>query len=405
MVTRNTSGARGRRGSVIVVVLVTVLLASLMLMKFMESSEVELTLATRQADRERLRTDAYAALETVLAVMAEVKAIDEALYAPEQGWGDPYLYSGSSPREGVTVTYAFFDETGKASLPKLDFEGLVQLTMALGLSDADARRFADGLFAWTRTDYTPVDVEAEASRYERDVIPHEPPKRSLRSWEELRAVRLARDYVYDEDGALTPFGAALRENVSLYEFEGSNVNSLAPALGAARGWDATQTATIASYRVGKAARPAGAPPWFRNARDLSSILGANADTRNIGTEVKLIRVEVTVREGAASMRLGALVGVDKSIALPAVAEGTKTSGTTGQNQSGTQTAATPTATDGTGAQTRATTGTRVQTGGETASGAQPSEEKLDYPFRILEVVESSGPAPAPPVDETEETQN
>ncbi len=392
-----------KRGSVIVVVLVTILLASLMLMKFVESSEVELTLATRQADRERLRADAYAALETVLAVMAEVKAIDNALYAPEQGWGDPYLYSGSSPREGLTVTYAFFDETGKASLPKLEFEELVQLVTALGLSDADARRFADGLFAWTRADYSPVDVEAEASRYERDAIPHEPPKRSLRSWEELRAVRLARDYVYDEDGALTPFGAALRENVSLYDFDGSNVTSLAPALGAARGWDANQSATIASYRVGKAARPAGAPPWFRNPRDLASVLGANADTKNIGTEVKIMRVEVTVREGAASMRLGALVAVDDSVTLPAVAEGTKTSGAAGQTQAAGQTATDATATGGVTAQVR--TGARAQTGGETTSGAQASEEKLDYPFRILEVVESSGPAPAPPVDETEETQN
>jgi general secretion pathway protein K len=394
----------GKRGSVIVVVLVTLLLASLMLMKFMESSEVELTLATRQADRERLRTDAYAAMETVLAVMAEVQAINNGLYAPEQGWGDPYLYSGSSPREGVSVKYAFFDETGKASLPKLEFEELVQLVTAIGLNDTDARRFADGLFAWTKADYSPVDMEAEASRYERDMIPHEPPKRSLRSWEELRAVRLAREYVYDEEGALTPFGAALRENVSLYEFDGSNVNSLAPALGAARGWDTTQSATIASYRGGKAARPAGAPPWFRNTKDVTSILGANADTRNIGTEVKIMRVEVTVREGAASMRLGALVAVDDSVALPAVAEGTKTSGSAaGQTQSAAQTSSTPTGTGGTSSQTG--TARRTQTGGETASGAQPSEEKLDYPFRILEVVESSGPAPAPPVDEIEETLN
>jgi len=57
--------ARARRGSVIVVVLVTLLLASMMLMKFMESSAVELTLATRQADRDRLRTHLLDLFEVV----------------------------------------------------------------------------------------------------------------------------------------------------------------------------------------------------------------------------------------------------------------------------------------------------------------------------------------------------
>ncbi|MBC8010538.1 MAG: general secretion pathway protein GspK, partial [Burkholderiales bacterium] len=237
-----------RRGSVIVVVLVTLLLASLMIVKFMESSAVELTLATRQADRERLRGDAYAALETVLAVMAEVKAIDEALYAPEQGWADPYAYAGEAPREGVTVSYEFTDESGKASLPKMTFDEMVELAQVLGLGDTDARRFADGLYAWMKEDHMPKEIEAEASRYERDDPPITVPKRSLRSWGELRAVKVARDYVYDENGALTPFGTALQQNVSLYSFEGTNVNALAPALGTARGWDGTQAAQLAGYR-------------------------------------------------------------------------------------------------------------------------------------------------------------
>lgn len=384
-----------RRGSVIVVVLVTLLLASLMIVKFMESSAVELTLATREADRDRLRGDAYSALETLLAVMAEVKAIDEALYAPEQGWGDPYAYAGETPREGVTATYEFTDESGKASLPKMTFDEMVELAQVLGLTDTDARRFADGLYAWMKEDHMPQEIEAEASRYERDDPPITVPKRSLRSWNELRAIKVARDYVYDETGALTPFGAALRENLSLYSFESSNVNALAPSLGTARGWDGTQAAQLAGYRAGQAARAAGAPTWFRGIEDVTSVIGANADTEGLDATVKLLHVTVTVREDLASMSLSALIAVEEGVELPAAAtpaeEGASTANANGGQQAGEQ--------ENTKADN--TSGGRANAGGRpggarTATGAKggaQTEEKLDYPFPILEVFETSGPPP------------
>lgn len=490
--------AASRRGSVIVVVLVTLLLASLMLTKFIENSAVELTLATRQADRNRLRADAYAALETELAVMAEIKAVDDDLYTPAQGWDDPYAYSGESPREGVTVEFAFTDESGKTSLPNMSFDDMVEFAQVLGLGENDARRFSDGLYTWMKSDHTPQEMEAEASRYEREAIPHEPPKRSLRSWDELRAVHVARDYVYDETGALTPFGQALQDNLSLYRFQSTNVNALAPSLGTARGWDETQMGNIASYRAGKLARPPGAPPWFRKAEDVTAILGKNADVEGLDAVAKLVRIDVTVREGAGSMRLSALVAIDKSVRLPSAvsADGSADENNGGQNagaggfrggaggggrgngggrgegnngdirpgngsgrpnfpggtrppgggqngqngrnggrnggqiapgggRSGGQ------STPGGGGRTRGSISfdlQQVQIGGVRASaGSAPragsgssnrsgagattretsgtggtSEEKLDYPFTILEVIESAGPAPAPAAVEAEE---
>ncbi len=372
---RATPVSRARRGSVIVVVLVTLMLATLMMVKFMEDTAVELTLATRHADRDRLRADAYAALETALAVMAEIKAIDDGLQSPAQGWGDPYAYAGEAPREGVTVSFTFTDESGKASLPNLDLNELVDLVEALGLTETDARRFADGLLVWTKPDHVAQDIEAEASNYERAQLPHQPPGRGLRSWDELRSVRVARDFVYDEDGALTSFGAALRDNVSLYAFGGSNVNALAPVLGVARGWDPSQLALIDSYRAGQTGRPTGAPPWFRSVDDLAPLLGANANTSNLDAAAKLLRVRVEVREGAASAALVAWVALGDDVALPAATDGdtTRTSGA---------------------AAAEAAAGNRAGRGGarQNRGGAQnETEEKLNYPFTILELVETSGP--------------
>jgi Type II secretion system (T2SS), protein K len=399
--------ARGaRRGSVIVVVLVTLLLASLMLVKFMESSAVELTLATRQADKERLRGDAFAALETALAVMSEIAEVDEGLRTPAQGWDDPYGYAGEAPREGVTITYAFQDESGKLSLPKISFDDMVLLAQALGLGENDARRFSDGLYTWMTPQHTPTEIEAEASRYERDTIAHEPPRRSLRSWEELRAVRVARDYVYDADGALTPFGTALHASVSLYEFSDTNANAVAPAVGTMRGWDATQTARVESYRAGKTSRAPGAPAWFRSTDELSAVLGPKTDVKDIGAEARLVRVEVTAREGQATLRLAALVALDKDVKLPAAvsadAEERKAAASRAA-AGGTENTATATNEKNAGTDTKSKTGTgaggtnTTNRGG--SGGAASAEEKLNYPFVILEVSESAGLPPVAPVDE------
>jgi general secretion pathway protein K len=377
---------------VIVVVLITVLLASLMLMKFFENSAVELTLATREADRSRLRADAYSALETALAVMAEINAIDRVLHSPDQGWGDPYAYLGDTPREGLEVSFSFFDESGKASLPSLSFEQLAALAEALGLAPFDARRFADALFVWMNAEHAAENIEAESSRYERDLVPHQPPRRSLRSWEELRAVRVARDYVYDERGGLSPFGRALRDNLSLFRFESSNINSLAPAIAAARGWDPAQIAAIAAYQSGRGPRPAGAPVWFRNGRDLASVLGANADTSAIDATAKLIRVEVRVREGAATLLISAWVTSEASVTLPPAFVAPGETPATPAEQS-------PPAPAG----ARPPGGVR---GGNSANSRRggASEERLNYPFRILQLAEITGPEPVVAADEAEETE-
>jgi len=367
---------RSRRGSVIVVVLITLMLASLMLVKFMETSEVELVLATRSADRERLRNDAYAALETALAVMAEIREIDDGkLHAPAQGWGDPYGYAGESPREGVEVAFEFKDESGRISLPTLKFDDMVLLAQALGLGAEDARRFSDGLYTWMDADHISQDIESEASRYERGELPHTTPKRSLRSWDELKAVSVAKTFVYDEDGALTPFGSALRENLSLYRYSGANINAITSGWLLMRKWDEFKVTSLAGYSSGKSSRAAGAPPWFRSVDDAERILGTKTDVEGLDAEAKLIRITISLKERVATLRLTALVAVGDRVQLPPAAIGESTE----------QPKPTPTS-----AETA-----------PPAANEKPADEKLNYPFHILELSFDGNPAPpAPPAEDT-----
>ncbi len=370
----------GQSGSVIVVVLITLMLASLMLVKFMESSEVELVLATRKADKDRLKNDAFAALETTLAVMSEIKTIDDGkLNSPAQGWGDPYAYAGESPREGLSVSFEFKDESGRVSLPTLKFDDLVLLTQALGLGESDARRFSDGLFTWMHADHISQDIESDATRYERAAIPHKPPQRSLRSWDELRAVAVASTYVYDEDGALTPFGIALRENVSLYRYQDANINAITPGWLMMRKWDEFQLASLEGYKSGKAPRAPGAPPWFRDLDEVGKAVGAKVDTTGLDAEAKLVRILITVKEGAASLRLNALMASSSRVVLPSAVAADANTGDTVKPPAAE--AATPDATPETG-----------------AGNAASADEKLKYPFYLLELSFDSGPETVAPVE-------
>ncbi len=258
------SALHGRRGSVIVVVLVTLLLASIMLMKFMEASELDLLLAARKSDRHHLRDDAHAALELTLAVMAEVKAIDgNKLYSPAQGWGDPYTYAGLLPREGVTVEVTFEDESGKLSLPKLDQNQLTLFCEKQGMLTRDVQRFTDAWFAWTKADHNALNFDSAPSIYEREPLPHKVPQRSPRSWDELASIVVVRDYIFDpQTGHLTPFGEIFQQSMSLYSFGKTNINSAHTGVLMMAGMDEYQIQRLQQFNDGTSPPPAAHYPSF-----------------------------------------------------------------------------------------------------------------------------------------------
>lgn len=373
---------RRQRGSVVVVVLVLVFFAAFMLTRLVESGSVELLVEMQRADRERLRDDAYSALETTLAVLADFRAIDQRLYAPEQGWGDPLAWAGYVPREGVSVEVKFEDESGKLSLPALTRDQLVALFIGFGLSDLDADKSADAYFAWTRRDYTPAHYEVDALEYETATLPYRPPYRSLRTFDELRAVTILRDFVFDPDGNLSSLGQSFRDSVSLYGFTGSNLNAGLANTMAVAGLDETQILTAGQYRAGAGPRAAGAPPYFRNLQEFRSVLG-NAPAQGLDTEIKVLRIILTAREGASFLTLNAVVCQPGAATLPV--------STRPEDPTNADTAAPNPASQNAPANANpANNAARANSNSPTTG--------LNYPFTILELRETTTQPPAPPVD-------
>lgn len=362
---------RSPRASILVVVLVTIVFASLLLTRMIETSSADLLVAMRLADRERLRGDAQAALETTLAVLAEFRAIDRGLYAPAQGWADPLTYAGYTPRAGVTLEVAFEDESGKLSLPALRPEQVREMLVKFGLAAPDAARVADALLVWMRADYPAGDSEVTAAAYGRLDPAFQPPRRGLRDFSELATISVARDFFFDADGRPTALHDEFTRRVSLYRFSGTNLNTADPAVLVAFGWAQEQADRLVKHRttVNLGTRT---PPYFRSIQEARRSLGGEVAMNGLSAAVSCLRVTVTAREGAAALQVSTLIATSSQVRLPPSVASDSSALTGGRLG-----------------------GNRAQAGGVSrSSAAGGSTNSLRYPFTVLEMTEGT-PPPVP----------
>ena len=385
---------RRPRGSVLLLVLMTLLLTAFALTKYLEKTTIDLLADAREARDERLRVEAYSALEAVLGVLQEFRTVDGSLSSPAEGWGRPLDFAGYEPPDGVKVAVTLEDESGRISLPHADFQVLRDLFLLLGQKQSDAERLADALLVWMQPGYEPVDsFSARASDYERDALQHDPPGRSLHSFGELAAIRYVRDLFYDARGRPNDLWRSFVDSVSLYDFRQPNINGAAETtLGTLGGYDARTVKLIADYLGGAGAYAQQGPAYFHNPQEVAGLVGQAALSSRLGTQVSCLRINVTVRDGSTSFRLSAVVappgGAGRPPAdPPANADAAETAG---GNR-----------TPGTNAPAPASSDTATTPDTTSAEGA-PVAPTLNYPFTLLEIREndqitgsplSSQPAP------------
>ena len=359
-----------RRGSVILFVLITMFFAAMAIAKFVERASLEMLTEGRASDRERLRREAYSALEVTLAVLQEFSSVNNGLHSPAEGWSDPLEFAGYQPSGNCKAEVQFEDESGKLSLPKADAVTLLTLFGSYGLSKVDSERLVDALLVWMRKDYTPTSgFSGSAADYGREELPYLPPGRSLRSFNELAAIRGVREFFYDEQGRPNELWHQFASGVSLFAFDASNLNGAnASTLAAVAGYNDAQQHAMTDYLNGTGSYARQGPGWFSNIQTAVQTVGLPAPLGTLGTEIRALRINVTVHDGAASFRLTAVV-------------------TSGSDAKGLPAATTPaeekTVHDQTS--TPAPTAQEPAAGSATDSAAAPA---LNYPFKLLEIREN-----------------
>ena len=402
-----------RRGSVIIVVLVLITLASLLLARFMEDNSLELAIATHDADRRRLRADAQSELELALAVIAEIRSIDlNKVHAPSQGYDDPHAYAGFPPREGLEVKFEYEDETAKLPLSVLSKNDIIQLLYSLGMEQRDAERASDAIVAWQSKSYESIEEEAADAAYQRSTLSFRPARRPIRSFEEFRSIGVAKDLFFDEQGRATPIFLAFKDCVSLYTFPQANINTASDAVLLSQGLDENQLALIRERQAEIGRRIVGTPPYFRVTSEVRQLIGGGANLAKFDDEIILMWVRVTVKEGLAKCRVSALVAIREDVAYPSAAANPDTNpdiGLTGRAP----TTTTPRTTGTSTAAPRSTTRTPTpyltpgieppaNLGKSTMSGRIASNT-IAYPFQVLAWEEDNGapPEPKPPSEDSE----
>ncbi len=363
----------GRRGTVLVIVLVTIVFTSVALFAFMEKASGDLLVEVREADARRLRTEAMSALETVLAVLEDFRRVNNGLRSPAEGWGDPLGFAGYDPGPDTEVRVEFADESGKLSLPMLDFAGLTQLFIAWEVPKADAEKLADALLGWMRPDYVPASASSPRPEdYEQGELPFLPPARSIRSFSELRAIEVAREFFFDEAGMPTAFLQRFKDAVSLYQFSKSNLNGApSDAMAALGQLDPNQLQRMDDFRRGLGSFEREGPGFFKSAADAAGLLGQQASPDSFGVEIQALRIRVTVLRGAAQYQLSAVVAPPGGAQL--VKPGIATSTRTGRGAKAGAASEPP----------PPPTPTPVRSGRD--AGAS---KKLNYPFTLLEITEN-----------------
>lgn len=403
-----------RRGSVLVIVLVTILFTSVALVAFIEQASNDLLVESRAAASKRLRREAYSALEVTFATLQSYSQAGNGLHHPAEGWDDPLGFADWTPREGCTATVTFEDESGKIPLSRVDAATLVNLFESWQLAPPDAQKLADALLGWMKKDYVPAS--GQPTDYDQMAIPYAAPGRSLRSYSELAAIDEARVVFYDEAGRPNDLWRRFAATFSVFDYAQVDLNAAPPDVLVALGFtDLSQQQRVADYLAGKGVSGPPGPRWFTSANEAASVLGSGALPPLAGVQIRALRVNITIREGRSEFRLTTVIApaggatlVQEALAVSGAPEAASDTGGTytifmgrmgsnigqvfNQRDKFVQVQGQPPG--GTATSQGAATGA-IGVTSTTVAPANPSP-KLNYPFTLLEIKENAEILTVPP---------
>ncbi|MGA1205528.1 MAG: general secretion pathway protein GspK [Opitutales bacterium] len=224
MTSSNANRIKKTRGSVIVLVLVFVILLTFIVVAFLEEATDKIKYYGLFHNRDDLRTDAYSAMEISLAVLNQYIEIENSLWGPAQGWGDPLKEAGFQPAHANSVTVSFTDESAKLPLASLEYDDLLVLFDVLGFDLPEAQELADALIDWTDEDDLRRLNGFDGEDYEDMDPPYRPSNSPIVSWDEFQLIKPFRKLFWDESGQPNELWPMFRSMVSLYHTGKVNIN-------------------------------------------------------------------------------------------------------------------------------------------------------------------------------------
>jgi general secretion pathway protein K len=385
------------RGSILVIVMVTLVFAATALMMFLEKATNQLLVQSRVVVAGRLRQEAYSALEVALGVLEDFRSADRGLRSPNEGWGSGQAWGNLynlpwvqwSPSSGRTVDLAFEDESAKLSLYHYRNDPtdlLNEFQYGWGMSQGDAQHLVDALLMWMNQNYVPV--VASPPDYSQDPLPYSAPLRSPRSFSELAAIDYVKDLFFDDQGRPNALYWRFVKDFSLFSFGNPNINSANSDILTGLGqFSAQQVQNIADFMADKGVYATPTPlnaQWFTSASQITNVIGPSGNPGKFGNTISALRILITVHEGKTVYRLSVVVAPQGSSAKTIQTTATDAQKSTMANQAG------ETATN-IQMNTYGPSSTPTSAQASTAAGVN-----VQFPFTILEIRENDGILTPPP---------
>ncbi len=277
---------RSRPGAALLMILGLVFVMSLVLSAFLGLVEQQLKLKGLYQDNDELRVQAYAALETTLAVLNMFAETDKGLFSPAQGWDHPLYFASLEPHavtledntgiksldypdeeeedadarqarldalspeeraraerlaerrpreifelpplpfpHGIKVDIQITDETGLIPLTAAYAEAISEVFQKLDISEMQARELVDCLLDWIDTDDDMRPNGAEQNYYDTLTPAVIVPNRALQSLDELRYIKEFGEVFFNPDGQPNEKWIKLRGMVTLHSHSKINLNT------------------------------------------------------------------------------------------------------------------------------------------------------------------------------------
>ena len=308
---RRTSN-RSRRGSILLMVLVLIIVVSYVLTQFVERAQVEVQSEGYYVERSRLRLEAWSMLEVAVAVLADVRTIDNALYSPAQGWGDPLDYAQIELPEGLNVTFEFIDESAKMGINELD-EGSLFLLFDRMEFDLDvSQTLTNSLLDWIDEDDEARIDGGESREYSTSEMEMHPANQAIRSLDELSSVLGFKDHFFDENGLPNERFDQLSEMLTHHPVERMNVNAASPiALESLAGLNEIQIETMQEYLQGfDGVYGTEDDNYFATGGEITDVIGETEAGVSITHQISILTIKVTVSESGSAYSLLGTLSVD-----------------------------------------------------------------------------------------------
>lgn len=360
------------RGSILIFVMLMLFLGAAIVVSFKFETFARIRYFSSQYERDDLRLMAYSQLELVLAVMSEIKQVENSLNSPGQGWGYPYEYARlGQPPEGVTIEVK--DEGAKLPLEGLTEDRLLNLFEEMGF-DYDVRQDLLACYLdWTDEDDLERLGGADTDHYEGLENPYLPANGPIKSFRELALIETFKEHFFNEETG-EPNGRyqAFTEAVSIYNTGKVNINTASnlvlQTLARESGFDSQ---FLVDYLAGDdGVRFTKDDEIIASDGDYGFPGGAEFNTDLLGYSTDVVEIKITVRDGGGGVfTLNALFGTAGAAEAGAVRGSDNNANNTGNNNN---------------ARNR-----RNQSNTRTAKSDQSeAASQLNYPFEYIRISEN-----------------